>query len=191
MSSGACVGNNNPCMRFLISPDYRRAAESGLFRESVPALGGKRGTITIGKVIGVLSIGICDDGPLQRAYIKLIIQEYEREFGVRFNLYEFGSGEELLEKFAESHHQFDLLFLDYRMKDITGLEAAAYIRQRNQICELVFITASEEQADFAAVSPLRILSKPAQPAAIYEILDMVSAARRSLGTESSGDCDGL
>lgn len=135
----------------------------------------------------MLTIGICDDGPLQRAYIKLIIREYESEFGACFNLYEFGSGEELLEKFAANHRRFDLIFLDYRMKGITGLEAAASIRQYNQVCALVFITASEEQADFAAVSPLRVLAKPAQPAAIYAILDKVLVESRSRRTEPAGE----
>ncbi|WP_018213142.1 response regulator [Desulfitobacterium hafniense] len=126
-----------------------------------------------------LNISLCDDGALQRAYVKLIIQDYESRCGIKFNLYEFSSGEELLEKFNESPNLFDLFFLDHRMKNITGLEAASYIRQRNKVCQIVFITASEEQADFEAVSPLRVLTKPAQPAAIWDILDKVSAEKIS------------
>ena len=126
-----------------------------------------------------LNISLCDDGALQRAYVKLILQDYESRLGVKFNLYEFSSGEELLEKFNESPNLFDLFFLDHRMKNITGLEAASYIRQRNKVCHIVFITASEEQADFEAVSPLRVLTKPAQPAAIWDILDKVSAEKIS------------
>lgn len=128
---------------------------------------------------GVLNIGLCDDGALQRAYLRLIIQEYESSFGVRFNLYEFSSGEELLEKFSQNPNLFDLFFLDHRMKHITGLEAASYIRQRNQACHIVFITASEGQEGFAAVSPLRVLNKPAQPTAVFDILHRVSAEKIS------------
>lgn len=127
----------------------------------------------------MLNICLCDDGALQRAYLKLIIQEYESWFGVRFNLTEFSSGEELLEQLQENPTQFDLYFMDHRMKNITGLEAASSIRQRNKVCAIVFITASEGPGDFEAVSPLRVLNKPAQPAAVYEILDQVSAARMS------------
>ncbi|MEM5819225.1 MAG: response regulator [Desulfitobacterium hafniense] len=127
----------------------------------------------------MLNICLCDDGALQRAYLKLIIQEYESRSGVRFNLSEFSSGEDLLEQFQENPTRFDLYFLDQRMKNITGLEAASYIRQRNKACHIVFITASEEQEDFAAVSPLRVLTKPAQPAAIWDILDKVSAEKIS------------
>ncbi|EHL04708.1 response regulator receiver domain protein [Desulfitobacterium hafniense DP7] len=126
-----------------------------------------------------LNISLCDDGALQRAYVKLIIQDYESRCGVRFNLYEFSSGEELLAKFNENPNLFDLFFLDHRMKKITGLEAASTIRQRNKACHIVFITASEEQEDFAAVSPLRVLNKPAQPAAIWDILDKVSADKEN------------
>ncbi|TWH55927.1 Response regulator containing CheY-like receiver domain and AraC-type DNA-binding domain [Desulfitobacterium sp. LBE] len=126
-----------------------------------------------------LNISLCDDGALQRAYIKLILQDYESRCGVKFNLYEFSSGEELLEKFNENPNLFDLFFLDHRMKKITGLEAASHIRQRNQGCHIVFITASEEQEDFKAVSPLRVLTKPAQPAAVWDILDKVAAEKIS------------
>ena len=126
-----------------------------------------------------LNISICDDGALQRAYLKLIIQDYESSCGVKFNLYEFSSGEELLEKFNENPNLFDLFFLDHRMKSITGLEAASCIRQRNKACYIVFITASEGQAGFEAVSPLRVLAKPAQPADVWDILDKVSAEKIS------------
>lgn len=123
-----------------------------------------------------MNICLCDDGALQRAYLKLIIQEYESRSGVRFNLSEFSSGEDLLEQFQENPTRFDLYFLDHRMKNITGLETALSIRQRNKDCAIVFVTASEGAGDFEAVSPLRVLNKPAQPAAVYEVLDQVLAA---------------
>lgn len=123
-----------------------------------------------------MNICLCDDGALQRAYLKLIIQEYEIRSGVRFNLSEFSSGEDLLEQFQENPTRFDLYFLDHRMKNITGLETASSIRQRNKDCAIVFVTASEGPGDFEAVSPLRVLNKPAQPAAVYEVLDQVFAA---------------
>lgn len=124
-----------------------------------------------------MNICLCDDGALQREYLKLILLECESRLGIRMNLHEFGSGEELLEKFKENPNLGDLYFLDHRMKALTGLETALYIRQRNPVCHIVFITASEGEADFAGVSPLRILKKPAQPAAIAEILIQVTAAR--------------
>ncbi|TWH56758.1 response regulator receiver protein [Desulfitobacterium sp. LBE] len=124
----------------------------------------------------MLNICLCDDGALQRAYLKLIIQEYESRSGIRFSLSEFSSGEDLLEQFQENPTRFDLYFLDQRMKNITGLETASSIRQRNKDCAIVFVTASEGPGDFEAVSPLRVLNKPAQPAAVYEVLDQVFAA---------------
>ncbi|AET67549.1 response regulator of the LytR/AlgR family [Desulfosporosinus orientis DSM 765] len=125
----------------------------------------------------MLNISICDDGALQRALVVLLIHEYESKFGVKFNLYQFSSGEELLEKFNEDRNLFDLYFLDNRMKKITGLEIASYIRQRNKDCYIVFITASGPQDDFKVVSPLRVLIKPAQQEDITKILDKVLEGR--------------
>jgi CheY-like chemotaxis protein len=65
------------------------------------------------------------------------------------------------------------------MKNITGLEAALYVRQYNKVCSIVFVTASDGEEGFEAVSPLRVLNKPAQPSAIYEVLDRVLAERVS------------
>lgn len=125
----------------------------------------------------MLNISICDDGALQRALVALLIHEYESKFGVKFNLFQFSSGEELLEKFNEDKNLFDLYFLDNRMKKITGLETASYIRQRNKDCYIVFITASGPQDDFKVVSPLRVLIKPAQQEDITKILDKVLEGR--------------
>ncbi|MDQ7096459.1 response regulator [Desulfosporosinus sp. PR] len=125
----------------------------------------------------MLNISICDDGALQRALVVLLIHEYESEFGVKFNLFQFSSGEELLEKFNQDRNLYDLYFLDNRMKKITGIETASYIRQHNKDCYIVFITASGPQDDFKVVSPLQVLIKPAQQEDITKILDKVLEGR--------------
>ena len=125
----------------------------------------------------MLNIGICDDGALQRALVTLLIHEYENKHGVKFNLYQFSSGEDLLEKFKEDRNYFDLFFLDNRMKNITGFETALYIRQYNKACHIVFITASDGQDGFSVVAPLQALIKPAQQEDINKILDTVLAGR--------------
>lgn len=125
----------------------------------------------------MLNIGICDDGALQRALVMLLIHEYENKRGVKFNLYQFSSGEDLLEEFNEDRNYFDLFFLDNRMKNITGLETASYIRQYNNACHIIFITASDVQDGFKVVAPLQVLIKPAQQEDITKILDTVLAGR--------------
>lgn len=45
----------------------------------------------------MLNICICDDKLIQRKYLMMLIQEYETENDVRFKLYQFDSGETLIE----------------------------------------------------------------------------------------------
>lgn len=121
----------------------------------------------------MLNIGICDDKLIQRKYLMLLIQEYETENDVRFNLYQFDSGETLIEKFDEDNKFFDLFFLDNYMKGMTGLETALYIRRDNTACHIVFATATDEQNAFMDAFPLQILSKPVQLEDVKSILNKV------------------
>ena len=127
----------------------------------------------------MLNIGICDDKLIQRKYLMMLIQEYETENDVRFNLYQFDSGETLIEKFNEDKEFFDLFFLDNYMKEMTGLETALYIRRDNTACHIVFATASDEPNAFMTASPLQILSKPVQKEDIKSILNKVLAWKAS------------
>ncbi|TGE37210.1 response regulator [Desulfosporosinus fructosivorans] len=129
----------------------------------------------------MLNIAICDDRPIQRKLLNLLIHEYEEQNGVRFNLYEFDSGEEIIEKFEENKDFFDLFFLDNFMKKLTGLQTALRIRYDNTECHIVFVTASDKQMQhaFMAASPLEILFKPLQQEDINKILDEVLVGKVS------------
>lgn len=76
----------------------------------------------------MFTIGICDDRPLSRHLLEVLIHLYEEEQNVQFNIYEFSSGEELLEEIEMQGLVFDLLFLDNSMKKLSGLETARQIR---------------------------------------------------------------
>ena len=127
----------------------------------------------------MLNIGICDDKLILRKYLMILIQEYETENDVRFNLYQFDSGETLIDKFNEDKEFFDLFFLDYYMKEMTGLETALYIGRYNIACHIVFATASDEHSAFMAASPLQILSKPVKKEDVEAILNKVLAWKAS------------
>ena len=123
----------------------------------------------------MLNIGICDDRPIFREYMMILIHEYEAENEVRFNLYQFDNGEALIEEFNKDKDYFDLFFLDNHLCGITGLETALYIRRNNRECQIVFATASDKLDTFMVVSPLQILSKPVQQEDINAILENVIA----------------
>jgi hypothetical protein len=58
--------------------------------------------VTSGRRTILLNIGICDDRPILRQYLMMLIHEYEIEKGVHFNLYQFGSGEDLFDRIAKA-----------------------------------------------------------------------------------------
>lgn len=123
----------------------------------------------------MLNIALCDDVPVLREMLESIIHDYERQNNIRFNIYQFDSGEELLEKQAEDRIHFDLFFLDYYMKGLTGVDTALRIRRYDTACSIVFVTSSDSRHEFMSANPLQILSKPIQEEEIYKILNSLLA----------------
>jgi len=126
----------------------------------------------------MLNIGICDDFPIYCDLIEAIIRQYGEQNNILFNIWRFGSGEELIDIITREDVSFDLLFLDYYMKKLTGLETAKRIRQMEltktkSSCNIVFITSMDNPYELVAAQPLRILSKPVNPTIINEILAQV------------------
>lgn len=127
----------------------------------------------------MLNIGICDDRLLCRQLLELFIHLYEEENGLLFDIYQFGSGEELLEELNKRGMIFDLFFLDNSMKELTGLETAKQIRQSDSMstCSIVFVTSADDHDQFMQVQPLQVVCKPGTQVHIDAILDNVLAKK--------------
>ncbi|WP_088224885.1 response regulator [Desulfosporosinus sp. FKB] len=123
----------------------------------------------------MFTIGICDDRTLCRRLLEALINQYKEERNVLFNIYEFSSGEELLEGIQKQGLVFDLLFLDNKMKKLTGLETARQIRQSKSTsaCNIIFVTSADDHAQFIQVNPLQVVCKPCTQGYIETILDKV------------------
>jgi len=123
----------------------------------------------------LLTIGICDDRPLCRQLLETLIHLYEEEKDLLFDIYQFGSGEELIEEVNQSGMIFDLLFLDNSMKKLTGLETAKQIRQFASMstCSIVFVTSADDHDQFRQVQPLQVVCKPGTKEIMDAILERV------------------
>lgn len=128
----------------------------------------------------MLNIALCDDIPILREILETLIHEYETENDIKFNIYQFDSGEELLKKYEENKTFFDVFFLDYYMKKMTGLETALHIRHYDKRCNIVFVTSSAKRYELLAANPLRILSKPVQKVDVFAILNGILSANRKM-----------
>ena len=92
-------------------------------------------------VINMLKIAVCDDEPVMRKELSDYFSKYmaERQ-DAAYQVSGFESGKQLL----ESGQEFDLIFLDIRMKQPDGMETARRLRRSGSRSLLVFVTVLEE-----------------------------------------------
>ena len=82
-------------------------------------------------------IAICDDESIFRKELRSIIFKYKAMHQLHIDVYEYPSGEALL----ASRKHFDIVFLDYQMSGMDGMETARTLREKNYLCSIVFVTA--------------------------------------------------
>jgi len=126
----------------------------------------------------MLNIGICDDFPIFCELIESFIRKFGEKNNNIFNIWRFNSGEELIDMLHNENVSFDLVFLDYYMKKLTGLETAKTIRQLElskfkAACNIVFVTSMDNTYELMSVQPLRVIHKPVSELIINEILTHV------------------
>ena len=119
----------------------------------------------------MLNIGICDDYQCFCELTDMYLRQYAEEKKCEFNIWQFGSGEELLSWLDKENIRLDILFLDYHMKVLTGLETARIIRKRKSNCRIVFVSSMDNPYELLEVQPLTIIPKPLTQKVLDRILD--------------------
>lgn len=117
-----------------------------------------------------MQIAICDDESVFRKGLYEILTCYASEFGYVFNISEFSDGADLL----RSNISFDLIFMDYQMKAINGIDTVSAIRKRKDNTKVVFVSSySDIVFESMKVRTFRFLVKPIDKNKLYEALDSV------------------
>ncbi len=115
-----------------------------------------------------MQIAVCDDEEEFRNKLKAILLEYKREKRIEMDIYEFQNGNSLL----ASKNIFDMVFIDYQMPGLDGLETAKQLRLKNCICSIIFITSYPQFIlDSFEVQPFRFFIKPLDDKKLREALD--------------------
>lgn len=115
----------------------------------------------------MLSIAVCDDMPIECAELAGYIEKILNQFGVEFSLKRFFDGQELL-KNIES---FDIVFLDIKMPEISGMELAKQMRENGRESIIVFVTSAEEYVYEAYdVEAFQFLLKPVNEDKLKNVL---------------------
>ncbi len=89
----------------------------------------------------MLRIAICDDDIIMLDFLQKYISEcFEREH-IRFCIDSFSNGKDILK--AHKDKNYNILFLDIGIPDISGFELAEAVRQQSQKTSIVFVSAND------------------------------------------------
>lgn len=115
-----------------------------------------------------MRIAICDDEKIFRETLKKDLDNYAKTYALDFVYYEFSSGEQ----FLLSNMEFDLIFMDYQMDKINGIDTVGRIRNKEDETTVVFISSYKEMVfDSMGVQTYRFLTKPIDIDKLHEALD--------------------
>lgn len=122
-------------------------------------------------------IAICDDENLFRDAIRSVLREYAVGRRLQLDICEFSRAEELL----DAKKRFDMVFLDYQMPGINGMDAARALRARNLSCSIVFVTSYPQFVlESFEVQPFRFLLKPVQQEQVVALMNAFIAQQKQL-----------
>lgn len=120
-------------------------------------------------------IAICDDDSACRDNLYGLLNTYRTEHRLQLDIYKFDNAAALL----GSQRRFDMIFLDYQMPGLNGMDAARSLRARNLTCSIVFVTSYPQFVlESFEVQPYRFLLKPAQKDQIDELMTGFIARQR-------------
>ena len=115
-----------------------------------------------------MRIAICDDEEVFRRELIGYLEKYFRINHIDLDYYEFRDGSELLNFKAE----FDMIFMDYEMKNLNGIDTVSELRKRNVDTMVVFISSYREMVfDTFMVKAFRFLVKPLNEQKLNEAID--------------------
>lgn len=119
---------------------------------------------------GVISvkIAICDDEKIYRDDLIKKTDIYFRTTGIDVVYFEFSDGNDLM----NSSIDFDLIFIDHKMKNINGLETVSHLRARGNDTHVIFVSSYKDIVfDSMIVKAFRFLIKPVSEDKLREALD--------------------
>jgi len=116
----------------------------------------------------IVKIAICDDEKQLRAEVAEIVNNFFEATNMTCQIEEFDCGSEFVKKSSD----YDLVFLDYQLKDGNGIEFAKEMRTTNQKTFLVFLTSFDNHVfESFRLDTFRYLVKPVKVELVKEALE--------------------
>ena len=115
-----------------------------------------------------MRMAVCDDEKPFREEIRAAVYTYSDLHRLEIVLDQFERGEDLL----RSENEYEIIFLDYKMEGINGLETAKNLRERNIDSTIIFLTSFPRFVYEAfEVDTFRFFKKPLNEIELYKALD--------------------
>lgn len=87
-----------------------------------------------------MRVAVCDDSKNDRETLIGLLRKYEKSNNIEFEIIEYDCGEALFESDAVMQ-DLRIVFMDINMEQMSGLEAAARIKNLNPFIRIVLVTA--------------------------------------------------
>lgn len=115
----------------------------------------------------LLKVAVCDDEKVFHREITNLLRKFQRARGIDIFIEYFENGEVLL----KSKYEYDVIFMDYQMEKMNGIETAVKLREKNTDSIIIFISAYPAAAlDAFEVNTFRFLQKPVDEAKLFKAL---------------------
>ena len=91
--------------------------------------------------MSIINILVVDDNSNTRLVIKLLLEEYQSDKDMTFNIIEAENGQEAIDKATKE--EFDIIFMDIEMPIIEGIEATKIIKEKVESVMIIAVSAME------------------------------------------------
>lgn len=118
-----------------------------------------------------MNIFICDDQPEFTEEFERLLSEYFTSRNLVYRIFSFTNGLDLLKSEVYPH----IIFLDIKMKELSGMDTARQIRKSNTYSKIIFLTAYKQYVfQSFDVDASHYLIKPIAPKKLHAVLDHVT-----------------
>lgn len=115
-----------------------------------------------------MRIAICDDERIMHIKLENLLREYAKKRHIEIYIDKFENGPALI----KASRDYEVIFMDYQMEDLDGIETSRVIRKNNKDCIIIFVSAYPEAAvDSHEVGTFRFLVKPVDKDKLFKSLD--------------------
>ena len=115
-----------------------------------------------------MKAAICDDESYWRETLTDCLKEYSKKHHIDIFFDYYSDGASLI----KCSDKYDIIFMDFQMNDLNGIETARQIRKTNNDCIIIFVSAFPNAAlDTFEVNAFRFLAKPIDREKLFRSLD--------------------